>query len=432
VNQASRDDDRRRISQDRAHRCLNWLNLSVAAAQTGFGPFFGVYLTRHGWSQTDIGLSLSVGVIATMASQIPAGALVDAVPNKTGMAAMGLLGIGASALLLAIWPAWVLVLGAQILHAFASSVLGPAIATISLALIGHEALGERLGHNSRYASIGNAAAAAVLGAVGYYAPERTIFILAAALTLPGLISLLLMPAHDLAEARASDGHAALLPPELRKGRGEGIWSTLLGRSLLIFCVCSAAFYFASAAMLPVAANRMTQRAGSVANLFVSAAIILPQIIVALLSPWVGRATDRSGRRPFLLLGFAVVPLRGIVLAVTSHPLIVILAQGFDGIAGAVYGVMVPLIAADLSRRSGRLNLSMGAIGLAIGLGASSSTTAAGLVADRFGARIAFIGLTLAGVVACAMLVLLMPETAPASRRPAADPPGRRRPPQSAG
>jgi MFS family permease len=405
------------IGSVRANRCLDAINFSVAAAQTGFGPFIGVYLTSHAWTQTDIGVALSVGVIAAMASQLPAGALVDAAASKITMAAIGLIGIADSALLLAFWPAWLPVLLAQILHAFASSVLGPAIAAISLALIGHEALGERLGHNSRYASLGNAVAAAALGALGYLATELLVFVAAALLVLPGLVALWMMRPSDLGQFSSPDGHAALLHPKVRKGRAEGIVRSLLGRSLVAFGACAATFFLANGAMLQLAANEMTARTGSAANLFVSAAIIVPQIVTAAVSPWIGRTADRAGRRPLLLIGFAVLPVRGIVLAVTSNPAILVTAQALDGISGAVFAVSVPLIAADVSRRNGRLNLSMGAIGLAIGLGAALSTTMAGVIADRLGMTAAFVSMALVALAAVGLLLAIMPETAPPRRHP---------------
>ena len=45
---------------------------------------------------------------------------------------------------------------------------------------------------------------------------------------------------------------------------------------------------------------------------VSAAIIVPQIVVALFSPWVGRLAQSLGRQPVLLVGFAALPLRGLL------------------------------------------------------------------------------------------------------------------------
>ena len=67
---------------NRSLRGLDWLNFFVADFQTGFGPFIAVYLTGVGGTQGAIGASLSIGTIAGMASQVPGGALVDAIADK--------------------------------------------------------------------------------------------------------------------------------------------------------------------------------------------------------------------------------------------------------------------------------------------------------------------------------------------------------------
>src|SRR5215813_7541749 len=128
---------------NRSRLGLDWLNFFVANFQTGFGPFISVYLTGVGWTQGAIGAALSAGTVAGMVSQVPGGMLVDAVRNKQGAASMAILAIMASALLIALWPSLLPIAFAEILHAFASSVLGPAIAALSLALAGHAAFGER-------------------------------------------------------------------------------------------------------------------------------------------------------------------------------------------------------------------------------------------------------------------------------------------------
>jgi MFS family permease len=87
----------------------------------------------------------------------------------------------------------------------------------------------------------------------------------------------------------------------------------------------------------------------------------------------------------------------------------------DGVSATVIGMIMPLIAADLTRRTGYLNLAIGTLGLAAGLGATASTTAAGWVADLFGAPAAFLGLALIGFGAVATAWRGMPETRP--RRP---------------
>ena len=101
----------------RGPRALDLLNFFVADVQTGFGPFVAVYLTTHKWTQIQIGFALTVGTIVSLISQLPAGALVDAAPNKRVAASGGLLGVITAALLLAVWPTELPVIIAQSLHA---------------------------------------------------------------------------------------------------------------------------------------------------------------------------------------------------------------------------------------------------------------------------------------------------------------------------
>src|SRR6202007_2165470 len=157
---------------------LDWLNFFVANFQTGFGPFISVYLTSAGWTQGAIGAALSTGTIASMASQVPAGALGDAMRSKRMAAAAAIAAIGVSALAIALWPNILAITAAEALHSFASAVLGPAIAAITLVLVDPSAFGERIGRNARYAAIGNAAAAGVMGACAYYVGDRAVFLFA--------------------------------------------------------------------------------------------------------------------------------------------------------------------------------------------------------------------------------------------------------------
>jgi MFS family permease len=122
---------------------LNGLNFFVGALQTAFGPFFTVYLTQKGWSQTDIGFALSVGTGSALLFQVPAGALVDAIHLKRLAVAVALLMTGLSAMLVVVAPTEVPVLTSRVLQAFAGCLLTPAIAALTLKLCGHEAFSER-------------------------------------------------------------------------------------------------------------------------------------------------------------------------------------------------------------------------------------------------------------------------------------------------
>jgi MFS family permease len=258
----------------------------------------------------------------------------------------------------------------------------------------------------------------------WYFSERAVFIMTAALVLPALAALYSIRADDEADA---EEHPALLHPRERRLRAIRPWHIFREPALHVFAGCAVLFHLANAAMLPLALNELAKRTPHT-GLVVSAAIIVPQMIVAAVSPWAGSMAQTLGRRPVLLFGFAALPVRGLLFAVLvwSGPagLPLVLIQVLDGVSAAVFGLSLPLIAADATRRTGYLNLAIGSFGLAAGVGATASTTLAGVVTDAFGAPIAFLGLAAAGAAAWLAILLAMPETRPVEHgrgRPAAMP-----------
>ena len=158
------------------------------------------------------------------------------------------------------------------------------------------------------------------------------------------------------------------------------------------------------------AGVVTTRSATWAPVLIAACIIVPQAIVALMSPSVGRLAQQWGRRPLLLLGFAALAVRGLLFATVHDPYLLVGAQAFDGITAAVFSVMVPLIVADIAFGSGHFNLAQGIVGTATGIGASLSTVLAGYASDQFGSNVAFLGLAGVAAVGLLMIWLVMPET----------------------
>jgi MFS family permease len=389
----------------RSLRALDWMNFFVANVQTGFGPFIASYLASHKWTQGEIGMALSVGTISAMVSQVPAGAAVDAMRNKKGAAAWAIIAIILSAVLLATSPTVIPVIAAEVFHGFASCMLVPAMAAISFALVGRQNLGDRLGRNARWASIGSAVAAGLMGLFGEYFSSRAVFWLTAGLALPALVALSMIQ---------NTGTVSPLPeaapaPDAGEKR-ESLLDLLRDKRMLTFAACVVLFHLSNAAMLNLAAGEVTAGMGDNVQLVIAACIIVPQAIVAMMSPWVGRSAQRWGRRPILLFGFSALPIRALLFAGVSSPYLLVPVQMLDGFSAAVFGVMLPLIAADVAGDKGRYNLCIGLFGLAAGIGATLSTAAAGFIADRFGNTISFFGLAAAGALAVLLVWAAMPET----------------------
>ena len=394
----------------RSLRGLDWFIFFVADVQTGFGPFVSVYLTAQHWTQIDIGLMLSVTSLVALFGQMPGGALVDAAKSERTVAGIAIVVIALSALGYAVAPVFPIVLLASVLHAAASCVLGPAMVAISLGLVGHAAIGERLGRNARFASIGNGLAAAAMGASGYFLSARAVFFVTALLLVPALLALRTIAAHEIDAERA---HGGLLKTDdtYKSNRPRTSVADLLRqRPLLILCGCVLLFHMANSAMLPLVGSVVTMRSAQWATILIAACIVVPQVVVAACSPWVGRQAQRWGRRPLLIAGFAALPLRGILFATVHDPSLLVAVQLLDGITASALGVLVPLVVADLTRGTGHFNLGQGIVGTTTGIGASLSTAFAGFVADRFGGTSAFFELSAVAIVGLTMVVAFMPET----------------------
>jgi MFS family permease len=388
---------------------LSGLNFFQAAAETGFGAFLAVYLTEHKWTQTSVGVALSIGTVSSLVTQLPGGMLVDAMHSRRAPLAAALGMLGGSALLLAAWPALLPVWIALFLHALAGSILTPGIAALTLSICGHAAFGERLGRNARYASLGSAVAAALLGAAAN-GSDRGVFLVTAALVVPAILALFWIKPYQVDPEK---DHPALLHPTIRRRRNQRPWHIFFALHLHVFAFCVLLFHLSNAAMLPLALNLLAEH-GQASGWLIAACVTLPQILTAVLAPRVGWAAERWGRRPLLLAGFAALPARGLLL-VLLHGLAIplVFIELLDGISGTVFGIMLPLIAADLTRRTGFLNLAIASLGLAVSIGATISTSMTGWVTDHFGATSAFLVLSVCGGAAVLLVAVAMPETRPA-------------------
>ena len=388
---------------------LDRVNFFLAGVLAGFGPYVAVYLADQSWTQERIGFVLSAGALAGLLSQVPGGELLDTVRSKRPLVALGAAMVAISAMIIEFWPSFPLVLIGLALQGITGGILGPAIAAISLGLVGHAALPQRLGRNQRFASTGSLVAAALMGLVGYAFSYHAIFLLVIALTLPLFAALAHIHAADIHFGRscgAPDHHTSARPA--RAGRAT-LWKS---PALLAFGACLFLFQLANASMLPLAGESLIYQGESRSSLVVSALIVLPQIVVAAMAPWIGRQANQWGRRPLLLIGLGALPIRALLFALTTDSPLLLVFQLLDGVSGAMVGVLTPLVIADATNGTGRYNIAQGLVGTASGIGASVSTALFGISATGFGHTAVFLSIASVALVAVLIAWFLMPETRP--------------------
>src|SRR5207253_4930143 len=134
------------------------------------------------------------------------------------------------------------------------------------------------------------------------------------------------------------------------------------RDLYIFAACVFLFQFADASLLPVVGQNLAQSDAEYASLFMAGLIVVPQIVVALLSPWVGYHSEKWGRKPLLLLGFGLEIPRALLFALFQDYPVLLIAQLLGGISAACVTVLTILVITDVTTGTGRFNLARGAVG----------------------------------------------------------------------
>nr|WP_206379767.1 MFS transporter [Pseudomonas veronii] len=387
---------------------LDSLNFFLADVRDGLGPYLAIYLLAvHQWDPASIGVVMTLAGIAALITQGPAGALIDRTRSKRAVIAVAALLVTASCLMLPFVSSFSLVALTQAASAVAASVFAPAISAISLGITGPRAFTRRTGRNETFNHAGNAVAALLAGGLAYLFGPVVVFYLMAFMAVASIVAVSCVSAktidHEVARGFDPAHHTAHEQP-------SGVAVLLANRPLLLFAICCALFHLANAAMLPLVSQKLSQINLHMATPLTSACIVAAQLVMVPMAWLVGAKADLWGRKPLLLIGFMILPLRGVLYTLSNDPYWLVAVQMLDGIGAGIFGALFPVIVKDLTQGTGRFNVSLGALSTVFGLGAALSNSLAGFVVQQAGYNAAF--LTLAGVAAAALalLWLAMPET----------------------
>jgi MFS family permease len=393
----------------RSLRALDALNVVLADVRDGLGPYLAIYLATKHWDPSKIGLAMSAMGVATVLAQTPAGALIDRTRRKQGWMVAASLGVALGAVAMVRVPTLPVILASQAAIGVASAIFAPAIAAVSLGLVGRARMARRTGRNEAFNHAGNVVAAVLAWIIGDYVAYEGIFYLLAAMSIASIIATLAIRRDEIDDdlARGGDDGEAGDEPKLAR-----IGTLLSDRRILIFGASVVLFHFANAAMLPLVGQKLTSGhvegvAGSMSACIIAAQVVMVPIAIA-----ASRLADRWGRRPTFLIGFAVLPIRGLLYTLTADPRALVAIQLLDGIGAGIFGVVGVLVVADLTRGTGRFNLMQGTLATATGLGAAASLALTGVIVSRFGFNAGFVALSAIAALALGFYALAMPETRP--------------------
>jgi MFS family permease len=291
-------------------RSLDAVNFLLADVRGALGPYLNVFLiTQQHWNQTEVGWITTISGLLGLAAQTPAGAAIDATRRKRGAVVLALIVLAIGALVIFAVPTFWPVMVANTAIAVVGDVFGPAVAAVTLGLYARQHLARRMGRNSAFDHAGNVAIAAAAGGVGYLFSQRAVFLLVPVFALLAAVAMLLIPRSAIDQNRArglGDGEGQ----EKKGGKGASGYSVLIRcRPLVVFAVCAMLFHFANAPLLPLVGQKLAQAYPKLATTMMSSCIIAAQLIMLPVALAVGRTADRIGRKPILLVGFAVLPVR---------------------------------------------------------------------------------------------------------------------------
>lgn len=387
---------------------LSWMIFFMSDVRPGVGPFLSIFLKSYlHWSTDKVGIALGTLDLTAAISQIPSGLLVDSLKIKRFLIFLACVAISSGCLIILIFPQLLMVIFAQSLIGIAAAIIPPAIAAITLGLVGRERFPKRISINETWGHAGNVVTAAIVGIMGYLLGYQWIIYMVIVFATVSVFFLKLIKPQEINHAAARE------LSENKEGSNQAplpIFKFLKESYLLIFCISVFFFHFSNAAQLPLIGQYLTQKNSAIGPLFMAGCIILSQVVMIAVAYSTGFLMNGMGRKPIFLIGLGILPIRAILYTLTDNPILLLSIQFLDGIGAGIFGVIGVVIISDIAKGTGRFNFSLGLMALSQGIGASSSNFMAGYIVNNFGFNAGFITLACIAIIGLCFYGIFMPET----------------------
>ncbi|MBN9523270.1 MFS transporter [bacterium] len=379
---------------------LNAANFFLAELVGVAIPFLAKLLADRGWRDDAIQYAAAACGLGVFLAQTPAGVLTDRVRDRRAWLAGASLVVGLAFGLVPLVPADARVIAPL---AFAAGVgqvfFVPLLGALALALAGHAGLHRVMGENQGWNHAGNIAAAVTAMAVATWLGLPAVFYTLAVVSVLAAASVFLIRRADLAADRES-------APD----RGPPLRALFRDRRVIVLFAAVGLFHLANAPVMPLVGQYIARLGGT--DVQVAAVVLVAQAVMVPVAVVAGRLCHRWGRKPVFAVGFVALPVRILLYSFTADPWALVALQVFDGIGAGVYGVVVAVVCADLTRESGGFNALQGVLATALAVGGVLGPLAAGPLVQELGFAAAFRAFALVATVAAGVFLVLMPETAP--------------------
>lgn len=340
-----------------------FFSLAALGFVVGFMP---LYLRARGITLSQYGILSALYAIAGAATQIPLGVLSDRLRRRRPLVVLGTAALGGSYLLYGMATTFAEFCALYTL----SGVVFFAVSTLTSALIhdwtaGTGGTAAMYGRTRIWGSIGFIASLLVVSAVPSLVSGKNLLPFIAGLFLASGVTILFTVESDTSTPRE---HARL----------TGIRRLLGNRNLVLFLAAFLLYRTAESSTMSYLSLYLQLLGGS--KSLIALALVVNAVVEIPFMIWVGRASDRIGRRPPLVIAFLTLPLRLFLYSQLRTPYDVFLVQMFHGLTFSFMLVSSMAFVADSS--AGDRATGQGLLTMVMATSMAVGPFVGGFVADR--------------------------------------------------